>query len=193
MADPVLHLLCGPNGAGKSSLYERVIGPATGLEFVNADLIAARRWPDDPAGRSYDAAREAADRRAALIGARQSFVTETVFSHSSKVDLVRAAIDAGYLATLHVVMVPAELAVARVVSRVEVGGHRVPETKIRERYERLWPLVIEAIGVATSAVAYDNSRAGTPFRVVARFAHGEVTGSADWPPWTPPVLVAMSA
>ena len=32
---------------------------------------------------------------------RTSFVTETVFSHPSKVDLVRAAAAAGYQVTLH--------------------------------------------------------------------------------------------
>jgi len=43
MADPVLHLLAGPNGAGKSTLHEKVIGPTTHLEFVNADVIGS--WP----------------------------------------------------------------------------------------------------------------------------------------------------
>ena len=188
MADPVLHLLAGPNGAGKSSLYERVIGPVTHLEFVNADVIAVQRWPEDPAGRSYDAAKVAAERRAELIEARASFVTETVFSHASKLDLVGVALDAGYLVTLHVILVPEELAVARVAHRVRGGGHVVPEEKIRGRYLRLWPLVATAIRMVDTAAVYDNSRGATPFRVVARFAHGRIGADADWPPWTPDAL-----
>ena len=71
----------------------------------------------------------AAERRDELLTARTSFVTETVFSHESKVDLVKAAVEAGYLVTLHVVLVPEDLAVVRVANRVENGGHDVPEEK----------------------------------------------------------------
>jgi predicted ABC-type ATPase len=188
MSDPVLHLLAGPNGAGKSTLYDTVIGPATHLEFVNADLIAAQRWPEDAAGKSYDAAVVAAGRRSELIEDRTSFVTETVFSHESKLELVHAAVDAGYLVTLHVVMVPEPLAVARVANRVGIGGHTVPEHKIRQRYVRLWPLLVSAIGVVDNATVYDNSRADRPFRVVATFGHGSVVREPDWPAWTPEAL-----
>ena len=188
MPDPVLHLVAGPNGAGKTTFYDTVLGPATHLQFVNADIIAAQRWPEDPAGRSYDAAGVAAERRSKLIAHRVSFVAETVFSHESKLELVQAAVDAGYLVTLHVVTVPKALAVARVANRVGVGGHGVPEDKIRERYLRLWPLVAAAIGVVDNAAVYDNSRAERPFRVVATYEHGRVVGEPDWPAWTPKAL-----
>lgn len=188
MADPVLHLLAGPNGAGKSKLFAEVIGPATHLEFVNADEIAAQRWPGDPVGRSYDAAVIAAERRAALLAARASFVTETVFSHASKVELVKQASAAGYLVTLHVVLVPEELAVARVAKRVEYGGHAVPEDKVRERFHRLWPLVAEAIAVADVTLVYDNSTIKPAFRLVAIFDHGALVGNSDLPQWTPLAL-----
>lgn len=185
MPDPVLHLLVGPNGAGKSSLFDMVIGPTTHLEFVNADLIAADRWPDDAAARSYDAAVIASARRSELIEHRRSFVTETVFSHESKLDLVRTAVDAGYLVTLHVVMIPEALAVARVANRVEVGGHFVPEDKVRERYQRLWPLAVEARSIAEHAVVYDNSRADSPFRIITQYHRGFLLSEPSWPEWAP--------
>jgi len=188
MTDPVMHLLAGPNGAGKSTLYEAVVGPATGLEFVNADIIAAKRWPDDPPGRSYDAASVASDRRDELVSKRLSFVTETVFSHESKLALVRDAVEAGYLVNLHVVMVPEKLAVARVANRVAGGGLSVPEPKVRARYRRLWSLVAEAIPLVENTVVYDNTRAKTPFRILATFERGSLVSSADWPPWTPKVI-----
>jgi predicted ABC-type ATPase len=192
MPDPVLHVLAGPNGAGKSAFYEFVLGPATHLEFVNADEIAAQRWPDDPIRKSYDAALLASARRAALIESGTSFITETVFSHDSKLDLVRSAIGAGYLVSLHVILVPEALAVARVENRVGLGGHAVPEQKIRERYARLWPLVVAAIGVVGNTIVYDNSRAAAPFRIVARFDHGSLVGGPEWPPWTSDVLVSAA-
>lgn len=188
MADPVLHLIAGPNGAGKTALYDHIVGPATHLEFVNADVIAARRWPDDAARMSYEAALVAAARRTELIVNRTSFATETVFSHDSKLELVRSAVEAGYLVTLHVVMVPSALAVARVANRVSVGGHAVPKHKIRERYKRVWPLVVSAIGLVDNAKVYDNSSAQRPFRLVAAFERGVVVGDVEWPPWAPKVL-----
>jgi predicted ABC-type ATPase len=188
MADPVLHLVVGPNGAGKSTLYVTVIGPTTHLEFVNADVISAQRWPDDPLGKSYEAAVVAAERRTELIDKRMSFVTETVFSHVSKVELVHAAVDAGYIVTLHVVIVPEALAVARVAKRVKTGGHAVPEDKIRKRYRRLWPLVTSAVRLVDGATFYDNSRAATPFRIIANFDRGRVLGEPCWPAWIPEVL-----
>lgn len=190
MTDPVLHLIVGPNGAGKSTLHEAVIGPVTNLEFVNADVIAAQRWPEAPADHAYEAARLAAGRRAELIAGHSSFVTETVFSHDSKLGLVRAATSAGYLVTLHIVVVPEALAVARVHNRVAVGGHDVPDDKIRGRFRRLWPLVADAIGIVDHATAYDNSSARDPFRVVANFHHGRATRPPTWPAWTPGPLLA---
>lgn len=188
MTDPVLLLLAGPNGAGKSKLFAEVIGPATHLEFVNADDLAARHWPEDPEGRSYDAAVIAAERRAELLAARTSFATETVFSHESKVELVKQASAAGYLVHLHVVLVPEELAVARVAERVEHGGHAVPEGKVRTRFHRLWPLVAEAIAVADVALVYDNTRIKPAFRLVATFDHGALVGATDLPQWAPAAL-----
>jgi predicted ABC-type ATPase len=192
MGDPVLHLIVGPNGSGKSTLYETVIGPSTRLEFVNADLIAARRWPGSTVAHAYDAARLAARQRARLIDEQRSFVAETVFSHESKIRLIEDAKAARYLVTLHVVMVPEELSVARVRNRVVVGGHDVPDDKIRGRFRRLWPLVQRAIAIADRAVVYDNTRAARPFRVVAEYARGVPIGAVDWPSWTPVELLRQT-
>jgi predicted ABC-type ATPase len=192
MPDPVLHLIAGPNGAGKSTLFDLVIGPATGLELVNADVIAADRWPGDAAAHAYDASQLAAERRDELLADRASFITETVFSHESKVELVRAAVGAGYLVTLHVVLVPEALAVARVPNRVEHGGHDVPEEKIRSRYARLWPLIAEAIALVEAAEVYDNTSTSDPFRVVARFERGVPVAKPSWPPWTPKALRSVA-
>jgi predicted ABC-type ATPase len=192
MADPVLHLIAGPNGAGKSTLYDRVIGPVTQLPFVNADVIAARHWPEDAAAHAYDAARRAAEDRDQRLAARTSFVTETVFSHPSKVELVEAAVTAGYLVTLHVVLVPESLAVARVANRVAQGGHDVPEEKVRCRSTRLWPLVATAIPLVDTTIVYDNTSASAPFRVVATFHRGIAGGAPAWPRWTPKALRALA-
>lgn len=185
MADPVLHLLAGPNGAGKSTFYHEMLGPTTGLPWINADEMAAKRWPGAEVEHAYDASARAAEARQKAIKRRRSFITETVFSHPSKTELVEEAKAAGYHVTLHVLVVPEELAVARVNSRVEQGGHDVPEEKVRTRYGRLWIYLADAIGRADEAFVYDNSRAALPFRLVATFLGGRLVGHADWPVWTP--------
>lgn len=192
MPDPVLHVLAGPNGAGKSELYERVIGPVTHLDLVSADLIAAERWPEDPEAHAYEAAESAAALRAELIGQRTSFVAETVFSHESKIELVDAAVAAGYLVTLHVLLVPEGLAIARVANRASLGGYSVPVAKIRSRYRRLWPLVASAIPRVQHTVVYDNCSSTRPFRVVAQFEQGLPLGARTWPRWTPKPLRATN-
>jgi len=188
VATPVLHLLAGPNGAGKTTYYQRVLAPITHLPFINADRIARQRWPSHQAERAYRAAALAERFRRIAIAERRSFVSETVFSHSSKVDLLAAAGDAGYLRHLHVLLIPEELCVARVANRVELGGHPVPEEKIRQRYRRLWKLVRQGINLVEQATVLDNSRAGRPFRTVARFENGTLLAPADWPSWTPGAL-----
>jgi predicted ABC-type ATPase len=187
---PLLHLLAGPNGAGKSSYVHDVLQRATFLPFVNADEIAAERWPEAQAEHAYEAARIAQARRRHLIAERSSFISETVFSHPSKVDLVADAVSAGYLVHLHVVVVPVELTVQRVVERVRRGGHEVPEHKIRERYDRLWEHVHAAIDVADVTEVLDNSSARHPFRVCATYSRGTLLGTPTWPLWTPLALRA---
>ena len=153
-----LDLVAGPNGAGKSTFVERQLAKLLpGSVFVNADEIAKQRWPDDPSAHAYEAAIVAGQTRAKLIELGRPFIAETVFSHPSKLDLVDAAHGAGYTVVLHVLLIPEELAVQRVAYRVQAGGHPVAESKIRERYHRLWTLVADAIRRCDQATVYDNS------------------------------------
>ena len=131
-----------------------------------------------------------ATERRRLIAARESFITETVFSHPSKVALVEQALAVGYVVHLHVILVPVDLSVQRVTERVRRGGHDVPEAKIRERHQRLWPLVAKATATADQTYFYDNSRARTPFRRVAIYERGRLIGAPDWPTWTPAALTS---
>ncbi|MCL2543563.1 MAG: zeta toxin family protein [Nocardioidaceae bacterium] len=192
MSTPVLHLLAGPNGAGKSTLATRVLVPRTHLPFVNADVIAAERWPEAQLEHAYEASQVAAQQREWLLASRRSFVTETVFSHQSKIDLVGRAAGAGYLVQLHVVMVSVEVSVGRVAHRVGRGGHDVPEQKVRDRYDRLWTLVAAACDLADRTTFYDNSSARSPYRVVATFDRGRVVGSPCWPAWAPVALTGSA-
>lgn len=178
-------LVVGPNGAGKSTFVDLTLAPLLPRSpLVNADEIAKQRWPDESIRHAYDAARIAEQTRAQLISLGESFIAETVFSHPSELELIDTAHAAGYTIVLHVVLIPEELAVHRVRHRVDAGGHDMPEEKIRQRYGRLWQLVADAASRADAATFYDNSTRRGP-RIVAQLYAGFVTGSPDWPAWTP--------
>lgn len=182
-----LDLVVGPNGAGKSTFIRFTLGPnQPGVPLVNADVIAAERWPDAQAEHAYEAARIATRTRASLLERGLPFITETVFSHPSKLDLIHAASAADYEVNLYVIMVPVRQSVERVRRRVESGGHGVPEDKIRGRHERLWSLVADAVLVVDVATFYDNTR--DPRVTVAMFAHGLAVRSPKWPVWVHPDL-----
>ena len=180
----VLRLLAGPNGAGKSTFARDVLA-GLHLPFVNADHIAARDWPDDPETHAYEASARAAGRRQELLEARTSFITETVFSHPSKTELVGRASVMGYHVTLHVFLVPLAQTLDRVEDRVAGGGHSVPREKIVARYERLWTHIARARLIADVTHVYDNSSAARPFRRVARYAGGRLVSEGSWPAWSP--------
>jgi len=129
MGKPVFYLLAGPNGAGKSTLYRALVLAGTipaATEFVNADLHEAAHLQriTDPSQRSEQARQWADARRAALLQAGQSFVSETVFSHESKLALIQEAQTAGFFVLLLVVALDQpERLLERVAQRILEGGH----------------------------------------------------------------------
>lgn len=160
-AKPVFHLLAGPNGAGKSTLYRAQVsngGIGKTLEFVNADLYEQShlQYIADLQKRS-EAARDWADsRREALLNTRTSFVSETVFSHESKLALITQAQDMGFDVVLYVVSLddPQRL-LGRVSQRVREGGHNVPAQRILERYPRTMANLKKAVRLSDLAFLYD--------------------------------------
>lgn len=166
-------LLAGPNGAGKSTLYRTRVAPVFAGAFINADIIQRDELGDDRPEAAYRAAEIASARRSEILSQGGDFVTETVFSHRSKLDLVREARARGYSVwVMHVGVDSPDLSVARVAHRVVAGGHNVPEAKIRERYERSAPLIREAVLLAETGLVYDNSVAGQPPKLVLTFDRG---------------------
>ena len=179
MTAPVFYLLAGPNGAGKSTLYRAAVAEGlipAGLEFVNADLFEASHLAEvaDPSARSEQARQWADQRRSTLLAAGQSFVSETVFSHPSKLQLMADARAAGHQTVLLVVCVDdAKQLVRRVAQRVREGGHAVPPERILARYPRTLEHLKGAVRLADLALLYDTSGAALqPPKLVARCRRG---------------------
>ena len=158
---PVFHLLAGPNGAGKSTLYRALVASGSingSLEFVNADLYEQAHLSHiiNPQKRS-EAARQWADaRRQSLLNEKIGFVSETVFSHDSKLALITNAQAIGFDVVLHIVCVdnPKQLLI-RIKQRVSEGGHHVPATRVLERYPRTMANLKKAVRLADFTLMYD--------------------------------------
>jgi predicted ABC-type ATPase len=158
MGRPTMFMLAGPNGAGKSTLYETVIKPRIDAPFINADIIQRDELKDPSMTASYKAAEIAEARRRDCLAEGRDFVSESTFSHPSKLALIEEARAAGFRVVMyHVNVRSADLSVARVERRTKEGGHDVPEEKIRERYERNQALIKRAVLLSDRAFIYDNS------------------------------------
>ncbi|MEX1165517.1 MAG: zeta toxin family protein [Hydrogenophaga sp.] len=201
MAQPVFYLLAGPNGAGKSTLYKAAL--AEGLipknaPFVNADLheAAALLHVADPTLRSQQAREWADAERSRCLKEGQSFASETVFSHTSKLDLIAAAQRAGFAVVLLVVCVEdPEMLLGRVAQRVGEGGHPVAPERILSRYPRTVRHLSVAIRRANLALLYDTSaptgEAVQPPLLVARLRAGEwVWALKTLPAWAKTMMDA---
>ncbi|MCK5690685.1 AAA family ATPase [Myxococcota bacterium] len=170
--DKQLWLLVGGNGAGKSTFYEEYLRPE-GMRLVNADQIARIIAPNNPEESSYDAAKIAETLRFELLDEGVSFCFETVFSHPSKIDFVAHARALGYKIIIVLIHLDSpELNQARVSQRVAVGGHSVPDQKVKDRIPRMLLHVKQALPLADEAYILDNSLYDTEFKEIATLTDG---------------------
>jgi predicted ABC-type ATPase len=162
---PVFYLLAGPNGAGKSTLYKALLAAGQipkEAEFVNADLYEAAHLLHIPdAQQRSEAARQWGDqRREELLSGGKSFVSETVFSHESKLALIAQAQEKGFFVLLLVVcMDDPQRLLRRVSQRVSEGGHDVPAERILARYPRTLGNLRKAVRLADAALLHDSETA----------------------------------
>lgn len=187
MADhrlPYALLLAGPNGAGKSTTwYYRLKNEYPHAEFLNADEYQAHVLKDASLEASYEAAQAIRARVNEILSVtvddpkdRPSFAMETVFSHESKLEIVRRCKALGYyVIVVHIGLSSADISVDRVALRVADGGHDVPEEKIRERFERNKQLIAQAVSEADLGLVYDNSVDGEPVKLELVVDEGQPT------------------
>jgi predicted ABC-type ATPase len=111
--------------------------------------------------------------RQKLLEKRVSFSFETVMSSPDKVALLEKARALGYRTYLYFIATEdPEINIARVRSRVHLGGHDVPVDKIVSRYARSLDLLLPAIRQSNRAYLFDNSRHGGEHLWVAEVTDG---------------------
>ena len=93
------------------------------------------------------------------LAAGVSFSLETVFSHDSKVEALKAAFESGYRTYMYFVATQdVAINLDRIVNRVKQGGHDVPSDKVESRALRSLHNVVKALPYCTRAYFLDNSR-----------------------------------
>lgn len=154
---PEIVVFAGPNGSGKSTFTELLKPP---MDYINADEIKKNLQCSD-----LEAAQLAEEQREQHIQQMQEFCFETVLSTERNLRLLGRAKKEGYFIRCYYILTadPA-INVWRVKSRVESGGHDVPEEKIVERYDRALALVKELVKICDICHIYDNS-GKKPFRI----------------------------
>ncbi len=158
---PEIVVFAGPNGSGKSTFTE-LLKPA-GIDYINADDIKMALKCDD-----MEAAKEAERQREKHLEEFKEFCFETVMSTERNLNLLRRAKEKGYfIRCYYILTVDPQINICRVKSRVEEGGHDVPEDKIIARYDRALDLVKHVVDVCDICHIYDNSE-DKPFRIFKR-------------------------
>ena len=133
-------IIAGPNGAGKTTFaQEYLIHEGDCRLFVNNDLIAAGLSPFAPATADIRAGRLMLQDIESHGRNRESFAFETTLSGRCYKVLIPQWQEIGYEVVLIFLWLPnVAMAIERVKERTRQGGHDVPETVIRRRYEAGW-------------------------------------------------------
>jgi len=153
-------------------------------QFVNADEIAAERSPADPAGAALTAGREMLSRLRELAQRRRSFAFETTLASRHFAPWLKRLVERGYSVDILFLWLPSsDVAVARVKSRVILGGHDVPEAMIRRRYQRGLRNFFELYQpLAANWRVYDSAVSRDPLLIAAGSGQtvANVTDPATW-------------
>ena len=140
---PEVVVFAGPNGSGKSTITRMA---KIGGEYINADDIKAEEL------------------RERMIVDRKDFTFETVLSTDRNLLLLQRAKEKGYfIRGIYVLTCNADINVARVNAREALGGHGVPEEKIRSRYDKALALIPKFVEICDILHIYDNTQ--EPFRI----------------------------
>lgn len=140
MPAPRALILAGPNGSGKTTFAREFLpGEGNCPTFINADLIAAGLSPFEPEKANITAMRLMAERIRECVEQRLDFSVESTLAGHTYANLIREWKQVGYVVKIVFLRLDSpEMAIARVQHRVRMGGHNIPESVIRRRFELGW-------------------------------------------------------
>jgi predicted ABC-type ATPase len=203
-ARPVLYVLAGVNGAGKSSIGGHLL-EAAGLTWFNPDTFARELVAEigcDQAQANAAAWQEGVRRLDEAVARGWHYAFETTLGGRTVAARIRAATQTHDVMIWFCGLSSPEQHIARVKARVAMGGHDIPEAKIRERYPAALENLIALMPYLAHLQVYDNSTdvamgSAIPDPVrVAEMEAGKLTWPDDLdslkqtPEWAKPLLEA---
>ena len=137
-AKPRCIVIAGPNGAGKTTFaIEYLLKYAGVVRFLNADSMAKGLSPLKPELAAMSAGRLFLGELDRMAAAREDFAFETTLSGMLHLRRLKAWKESGYfIEIVYLRLSSVELSLNRVATRVQQGGHNIPEEDIRRRFER---------------------------------------------------------
>jgi predicted ABC-type ATPase len=204
VAPPRIYVLAGVNGAGKSSLGGAVIRESGG-DYYNPDEVARSLMAANPLLRHTEANSQAWLIGKALlekaIANRLDFAIESTLGASTIPALLRNAAQCGYeIYVWYAGLSSVDLHLARVRSRVQKGGHDIPEADVRRRYDRSRLNLIDLLPHLAALRVFDNSAEADPAMgrvpepvLVLHMEFGKILNNADLPNtphWAKPIVAA---
>jgi predicted ABC-type ATPase len=176
-----------------------------GAEYFNPDGAARRILTANP-GTSQVQANSAAwhqGRRLLerAISERLDFAFETTLGGNTIPDLLERAASAGIEVRIwYAGLSSPELHIARVRSRVEKGGHNIPEERVRGRYDASRLNLIRLLPSLSELQVYDNSKEADPDtgappepKLLLRMRRGKIVGPRELsltPEWAKAIVAA---
>ena len=161
--------------------------PQTKSYFENGDISVVDdtvRFKTGEAINTYTVALLTNFLQSEHIASGKSFSQETVFSHPSKVAALKSAEGVGYRTYLYFVATSdIAINIARISSRVQSGGHSVPEDKVVARAKRTLENIGAALPFCYRAFFFDNSMLEMRFLAEYLKGSGFVSVSDNLPSW----------
>ncbi len=201
---PCIYVLAGTNGAGKSTVGGAAIRER-GTDYFNPDE-AARRILSANAHVSQGDANIAAWHEGKrllekAIASRLTFAFETTLGGETIAGLLQRALAAGIeVRVWYVGLTNPEQHIARVRARVARGGHDIPVSKIRERYDSSRSHLIRLLPELTEVRVLDNSAEADPATgaaptplLILQMVRGRIVAMCDLaqvPDWAKPIVAA---
>lgn len=159
-AVPQIYVIAGPNGSGKTTSAKTLLPELLEChEYVNADAVAAALSPFNPDAVAIQAGRLMLERIHYLAEHGVNFGFETTLASRTFITFLEQCKVKGYeINILFLWLRTPDIAVQRVKSRVEQGGHDIPQDVILRRYYRsIKNFLIDYTKIATNWMLYDNS------------------------------------
>jgi predicted ABC-type ATPase len=164
---PRLTFIAGANGSGKTTLTRWNIALFKEIPLLDPDAIANTLQATTSMLGPIAAARRVLKSAAEHLAKSESFAVETTLSGKSYLQVMLDARARGF--EVRLVYIGTEnvgINLGRIRDRVLAGGHDVPESDVRRRYQRSLENLPLAIERADDSILFDNSTSDG-YRLVA--------------------------